>query len=220
MSSSNRARMTTDELLKFGKSVLKERALDQSTPRRSDAPLRSALVAPESSMSAGAPRERTLEDLFYDTMKDIYFAERQILRALPKMARAAQSPELKAGFEKHREETEGQVERLQQVFELIGKRAQGKTCEAIQGILAEGEEIMEEFKGTSALDAGLISAAQAVEHYEIARYGTLKTWALQLGLPAAAELFTRTLAEENQMDRLLTEIASAPANVSANRSVA
>ncbi len=98
-------------------------------------------------------KEKTLEDLFYDTLKDIYFAERQILRALPKMARAAQSPELKKGFEKHREETEGQVERLQQVFELIGKRAQGKTCEAIQGIIAEGEEIMEEFKGTSALDA-------------------------------------------------------------------
>ena len=123
-------------------------------------------------------KEKTLEDLFHDTLKDIYFAERQILRALPKMARAAQSTELKAGFEKHREETEAQVERLQQVFELIGKRAQGKTCEAIQGILAEGEEIMEEFKGTSALDAGLISAAQAVEHYEIARYGTLKTLSL------------------------------------------
>ena len=127
-------------------------------------------------------KEKTLEDLFYDTLKDIYFAERQILRALPKMARAAQSPELKKGFEKHREETEGQVERLQQVFELIGKRAQGKTCEAIQGIIAEGEEIMEEFKGTAALDAGLISAAEAVEHYDIARYGTLKSWAATLGL--------------------------------------
>ena len=122
-------------------------------------------------------KDKTLEDLFYDTLQDIYFAERQILKALPKMARAAQSSELKAGFEKHREETEGQVERLQQIFELIGKRAKGKTCEAIQGIIAEGEEIIEEFKGTPALDAGLISSAQAVEHYEMARYGTLKTWA-------------------------------------------
>ena len=105
--------------------------------------------------------EKTLNDLFYDTLKDIYYAERQVLKALPKMARAAQAPELKAAFEKHKEETEGHVERLQQVFEIIGKRAQGKTCEAIQGIIAEGEEIIEDFKGTAALDAGLISSAQA-----------------------------------------------------------
>ena len=157
-------------------------------------------------------KEKTLEDLFYDTLKDIYFAERQILRALPKMARAAQSPELKAGFEKHREETEGQVERLQQVFELIGKRAQGKTCEAIQGILAEGEEIMEEFKGTSALDAGLISAAQAVEHYEIARYGTLKTWAATLGHKEVVGLLDQTLQQETNTDKALTKLANSSVN--------
>ena len=157
-------------------------------------------------------KEKTLEDLFYDTLKDIYFAERQILRALPKMARAAQSTELKAGFEKHREETEGHVERLQQVFEIIGKRAQGKTCEAIQGILAEGEEIMEEFKGTSAVDAGLISAAQAVEHYEIARYGTLKTWAQTLGFKDAVMLLDQTLQEEGKTDQLLTKLATTAAN--------
>ena len=157
-------------------------------------------------------KEKTLEDLFYDTLKDIYFAERQILRALPKMARAAQSTELKAGFEKHREETEGHVERLQQVFEIIGKRAQGKTCEAIQGIIAEGEEIMEEFKGTSAVDAGLISAAQAVEHYEIARYGTLKTWAQTLGFKDAVMLLDQTLLEEGKTDQLLTKLATTAAN--------
>jgi ferritin-like metal-binding protein YciE len=162
-------------------------------------------------------KEKTLEDLFYDTLKDIYFAERQILRALPKMARAAQSTELKAGFEKHREETEGHVERLQQVFELIGKRAQGKTCEAIQGIIAEGEEIMEEFKGTPAIDAGLISSAQAVEHYEIARYGTLKTWAQTLGFKEAVTLLDQTLQEEGKTDKLLSQLATTAANQKASR---
>jgi ferritin-like metal-binding protein YciE len=157
-------------------------------------------------------KEKTLEDLFYDTLKDIYFAERQILRALPKMARAAQSSEVKAAFEKHREETEGHVERLQQVFEAFGKRAQSKTCEAIQGIIAEGEEIMEEFKGTPAIDAGLISAAQAVEHYEIARYGTLKTWAQNLGLKEAVSLLDQTLQEEGKTDQLLTQLATTAAN--------
>ncbi|MBY3062495.1 ferritin-like domain-containing protein [Rhizobium laguerreae] len=157
-------------------------------------------------------KEKTLEDLFYDTLKDIYFAERQILRALPKMARAAQSPDLKAGLEKHREQTEVHVERLQQVFELMGKRAQGKTCEAIQGIIAEGEEIMEEFKGTAALDAGLISAAQAVEHYEIARYGTLKTWASTLGLKDAVGLLDQTLQEETATDKTLSQLATTAAN--------
>ena len=162
-------------------------------------------------------KEKTLEDLFYDTLKDIYFAERQILRALPKMARAAQSTELKAGFEKHREETEGHVERLQQVFEIIGKRAQGKTCEAIQGIIAEGEEIMEEFKATPAIDAGLISSAQAVEHYEIARYGTLKTWAQTLGFKEAVTLLDQTLQEEGKTDQLLTKLATTAANQKASR---
>lgn len=157
-------------------------------------------------------KEKTLEDLFHDTLKDIYYAERQIVKALPKMARGAQSPELKAAFEKHRDQTENHVERLQQVFELIGKRAQGKTCEAIQGIIAEGEDIMDEFKGTAAIDAGLISAAQAVEHYEIARYGTLKTWAQMLGHKDAMNLLDQTLREEAQTDELLTKLAVSAAN--------
>jgi len=159
--------------------------------------------------------EKTLDMLFHETLKDIYYAERQILKALPKMARAAQSPDSKAAFEKHRGETEGHVERLQQVFEIIGKRAQGKTCEAIQGLIAEGEEIIEEFKGSPALDAGLISAAQAVEHYEIARYGTLKTWAKQLGLDAAVALLDQTLQEEGATDKALSKLALSAANIKA-----
>jgi ferritin-like metal-binding protein YciE len=155
---------------------------------------------------------KTLDDLFLDTLKDIYFAEKQILKALPKMARAAQSEEGKAGFIQHRDETQGQIERLEQVFELLGKTARGKTCEAIQGIIAEGEEIMEEFKGSPALDAGLISSAQAVEHYEIARYGTLIAWANQLGLKDAVPLLKANLSEEEATDKKLTQLAQAQAN--------
>ena len=151
--------------------------------------------------------EKQLDDLFLDTLKDIYYAERQILKALPKMAKAATSPELKAGFEQHLQETEGQVERLQQVFDLLGKPARGKTCDAILGILDEGKEIMEEYKGAQALDAGLIAAAQAVEHYEIARYGTLVTWAKQLGHADIAQLLSETLKEEEATDKKLTQVA-------------
>jgi len=164
--------------------------------------------------------EKTLDDLFLDTLKDIYFAEKQILKALPKMARASQSEEGKQAFLKHKEQTEGQLERLQQVFELIGKPARGKTCEAIQGIIAEAEEIMDEFKGSPALDAGLISSAQAVEHYEIARYGTLKSWAGQLGLKDAVKLLDETLQEEKQTDELLTKLGVAAANPKGSKKAA
>ncbi|MCB5203819.1 ferritin-like domain-containing protein [Neorhizobium sp. T786] len=157
--------------------------------------------------------EKTLDDLFLDTLKDIYYAEKQILKTLPKMARAAQSEEGRQAFLKHRDQTEVQIERLQQVFELVGKAARGKTCEAIQGIIAEGEEIMEEYKGSVALDAGLISSAQAVEHYEIARYGTLKSWAGQLGLDEAVALLDANLQEELQTDLLLTQLGEASANL-------
>ncbi len=157
-------------------------------------------------------KEKTLEDLFHDTLKDIYYAERKILKTLPKMAKAAQSEDLKAAFEKHRGETEGHVERLQKVFEILGKRAQGKTCDAIEGIVAEGEEIIDEFKGTPALDAGLISSAQAVEHYEMTRYGTLKRWAEVLGMEEAARLLGDTLDEESATDEALTGLADASIN--------
>jgi len=159
--------------------------------------------------------EKKLTDLFYDTLKDIYFAERQILKNLPKMAKAARSDELKQAFVTHRDETEGQIERLQQVFEIFGKRAQAKTCEAIKGILEEGEEIIEDYKDSQALDAGLLAAGQAVEHYEISRYGTLKTWANQLGLKDAATLLEQTLEEEKRTDVLLGKLAKQSVNVEA-----
>jgi ferritin-like metal-binding protein YciE len=134
------------------------------------------------------------------------------LKALPKMARASQSEEGKAGFLHHRDETQGQIERLEQVFEILGKSARGKTCEAIQGIIVEGEEIMEEFKGSPALDAGLISSAQAVEHYEITRYGTLIAWANQLGLKDAVPLLQANLKEEEATNKKLTQLAETAAN--------
>ena len=159
--------------------------------------------------------EKQLDDLFLDTLKDIYYAERQILKALPKMAKAAMSPDLKAGFEQHLAETEVQVERLQQVFELLGERAKGERCPGILGIIEEGKEIMDEYKGTQALDAGLVSAAQAVEHYEIARYGTLATWAKQLGHKDVLNLLLETLKEEEATDQKLTSLAKTAVNLKA-----
>ena len=160
-------------------------------------------------------KDKNLNDLFLDTLKDIYYAEKQILKALPKMAKAAHSGQLRAAFEKHHGETEGQVERLERVFELIDKPPRGKTCEAIQGLLDEGKEIMDEYKGTEALDAGMVAAAQAVEHYEIARYGTLKQWALQLGIKDAVRLLDQTLQEEKKTDEALTSLAEASVNLEA-----
>src|SRR6476619_1252623 len=146
-----------------------------------------------------AKKQKTLDDLFHETLKDIYYAEKKILTALPKMAKAAQSEELQAAFEKHEGETEGQVERLEKVFALIEQPAKGKTCDAINGIVEEGKEIMKEFRGSAALDAGLLAAAQAVEHYEISRYGTLKTWAKELGLDEAlTELAESAVNQEAQ----------------------
>ena len=159
--------------------------------------------------------DKRLDDLFYDTLKDIYFAERQILKALPKLAKAANSEELKKAFLTHRDETEGHVERLQQIFEIIGKRAQTKTCEAIKGILEEGEEVMEDYEDSDALDAGLLAGGQAVEHYEMSRYGTLKTWATQLGMKDAAALLDQTLQEEKKADALLSELAQANVDLKA-----
>ena len=155
---------------------------------------------------------KMLDDLFHDTLKDIYFAEKKILATLPKMAKAAHSPDLKAAFEKHRGETQGHVDRLEKVFTAIGKKPQGKTCAAIVGITDEGAEIMDEYKGSPALDAGLLAAAQAVEHYEISRYGTMRTWAEELGLSEAVELLEATLMEEKATDEALTDIAISVVN--------
>jgi ferritin-like metal-binding protein YciE len=140
-------------------------------------------------------------------LKDIYYAERKILTALPKMTKAAQSSDLKAAFEKHRAETEGQVQRLEEVFNIIGQQPKGKTCPAINGILEEGKEMMEEYADSPAIDAALISSAQAVEHYEMSRYGTLKRLAEKLGLEDAAELLDETLQQEIQTDEDLDVLA-------------
>jgi ferritin-like metal-binding protein YciE len=156
--------------------------------------------------------EKNLRKLFHDTLKDIYFAEKKILTALPKMAKAAQADELREAFTKHEHETEQHVTRLEKVFAEMDERPRGKTCEAILGIIAEGQEVMKELKGKPALDAGLLAAAQAVEHYEIARYGTLKTWADELGLTQAVALLDTTLAEEKKTDENLTRLAKDAVN--------
>jgi ferritin-like metal-binding protein YciE len=163
---------------------------------------------------------KTLEDLFIYGVKDIFYAEKKILQALKKMGRGAKSPDLKAAFDKHLQETEMQVERLVQVFELLGKPARGKTCPAIDGIIEEGQEILEEFKDSEALDAGLLAAAQAVEHYEIARYGTLKSWAMQLGQQEVAQILDETLLEETKTDQALTQLAEAQVNAKGKQKAA
>ena len=150
---------------------------------------------------------KTLDDLFHDTLKDVYFAEKKILNALPKMADAAQNDDLRAAFEKHEGETEGQIERLEKVFAEIDQKPETKTCDAILGIIKEGEEVMKEYKGSPAHDAGLLAAAQAVEHYEISRYGTLLAWAEELGLEASMDLLKETLDEEQATDEALSELA-------------
>jgi ferritin-like metal-binding protein YciE len=155
---------------------------------------------------------KSFDTLFLDTLKDIYYAEKKILKALPKMTKEADSEKLASAFELHRVETENQIERLEKVFEILGKRPQGKICPAIDGILEEGEEIIEDYQESSALDAGLISAAQAVEHYEISRYVTLKRWAHILGMNEIANLLDQNLSEEIKTDGLLTRLADSLVN--------
>jgi ferritin-like metal-binding protein YciE len=157
-------------------------------------------------------KQKNLRELFHDTLKDIYFAEKKILAALPQDGKAAQSEELKAAFQKHEGETEGHVERLDKVFAELDETPHGKTCDAIVGIIEEGQEVIKEYRGSPALDAGLLAAAQAVEHYEISRYGTLKTWAQELGLDESSQLLEATLAEEKETDEALTEIAESSVN--------
>jgi ferritin-like metal-binding protein YciE len=159
-----------------------------------------------------AKEPKKLDELFHDTLKDIYYAEKKILTALPKMAKAADSDDLRSAFEKHHDETEEQISRLEQVFEAIDAKPQGKKCAAIEGIIEEAQEIMKEYKGSPALDAGMLAAAQAVEHYEISRYGTLRTWAEELGLEDAAQLLEETVKEEEATDEKLTELAESAVN--------
>ena len=157
------------------------------------------------------PAKRTCKNCFMKPSRTS-FAEKKILSALLKMAKAAQSEELKAAFEKHETETEEHIARLEKVFEEIDETPHGKTCDAIMGIIEEGQDVMKEFKGAPALDAGLLAAAQAVDHYEIARYGTLKTWAAVLGLNQAVRLLESTLAEEEKTDETLTQLATSEVN--------
>jgi len=159
-------------------------------------------------------QNKTLEDLFKENLKDIYYAERKILVALPKMAKAVRSEQLREAFQKHLAETETQVQRLQHVFQLLKQPAKGKMCPAILGLIEEGDEVMEDFKDSTALDAGLLGGAQAVEHYEIARYGTLVAWAEQLGMTEAARLLEETLEEEKATDAALSKLAEAAINES------
>jgi ferritin-like metal-binding protein YciE len=162
-----------------------------------------------------AKKPKILADLFHEQLKDVFYAENKILKTLPKMQKAAQAKELKAAFAKHERETRGQVSRLNKVFKIIGKPARGKVCAAINGIIDEGAEVMKDFKGMPALDAGLLAAAQAVEHYEMSRYGTLRTWAEELGFGDAAELLAATLKEEKNTDLALTSLAKSVINIEA-----
>jgi ferritin-like metal-binding protein YciE len=154
----------------------------------------------------------TLEDLFVNELRDLYNAENQMVKALPKMAKAASSPEIRQGFEEHLEQTRHHVERLEQVFEQLGAKARGKKCQAMEGLIEEGKELMSEDAEPPVMDAGLIAAAQKVEHYEIAGYGTVRTWAEHLGHHEAAELLRQTLDEEKQTDQKLTRLAEQMVN--------
>jgi ferritin-like metal-binding protein YciE len=186
-----------------------------SAASRASSKSRSASTARKASASRASQSngaQKNLGDLFLETLKDVYHAEKQLVRALPKMAKAAQSPELRQAFENHLRETQAQAERLEKIFEMSGKRPQAKPCHGMMGLVEEGNEVMKDFKGSEALDAGLIGAAQAVEHYEIARYGTMREWASQHGMQEVVALLDQTLEEEKKTDQLLTQIAESRAN--------
>ena len=155
---------------------------------------------------------KTLEELFHALLQDVYYAEKELTKALPKLAKKSEDEELKNAFNTHLKETQEHVERLEKVFEMIDKKPRGKKCEAIVGIIDEGKEVMDEVDDPDTLDAGLIASAQAAEHYEIARYGTLCAWAKQIGKPQIARILNETLEEEKHADALLTKIAERQVN--------
>jgi ferritin-like metal-binding protein YciE len=159
----------------------------------------------------------TLQDLLIEELQDIYDAENQIIKALPKMAKAASAPQLQQAFEEHLQQTRTHVERLDQVFEQFGTKAKGKTCKGMQGLLTEGDEMIKEKADPAVRDAGLIAAAQRVEHYEMAAYGTVRTYARQLGQQQAAKLLQQTLDEEGTTDKKLTQLAESMINLEAER---
>jgi ferritin-like metal-binding protein YciE len=190
----------------------KARATTRTKSARASTARAAAARRGAAARAAQENREKDLGDLFLETLKDMYHAEKQLVRALPKMAKAAQSGELRQAFETHLRETRGHAERLERIFAMSGKRPQAKPCHGMMGLVEEGEEVIKDFKGSEPLDAGLIAAAQAVEHYEISRYGTLKAWAEQHGMQEVAGLLDATLAEEKRTDELLTRIAEQEAN--------
>ncbi len=163
---------------------------------------------------------QNLHDLFEETLRDIYYAEKAILKALPKMAKKASSEDLTAAFEEHREQTEGHVQRLEQIFKMLDKAARGKKCDAIEGLAKEADEIIKEADSDTVRDAGMLAAAQAVEHYEISRYGTLRAWAKKLGMSEAAQLLEQTLQEEKETDEKLTQLAESEINIKADEEAA
>jgi ferritin-like metal-binding protein YciE len=155
---------------------------------------------------------KNLNDLFYETLKDIYYVEKKLVKTLPKMSKKASSSELKQAIDDHLQETEGQVDRLERIFEELDKRAIAKKCEALDGLVSEAEEVMGEVEDKQTLDAAIISSAQTVEHYEISRYGTLATWAKQLGMDDVASLLDETLEEEKAADEKLSSLAEVAVN--------
>jgi len=157
----------------------------------------------------------SLRKLYVDELKDLYSAEKQILQALPKMIKKAQNEQLKKAFEDHRQVTEMQVERLDRIFEMLGKAARGKKCKAMEGLIEEGKEMMQEDMDPEVMDAALIGAAQRIEHYEMAGYGTVRTWAQVLGEKEQAKILQQTLDEEGDADKLLTRLAESTINVAA-----
>ena len=158
---------------------------------------------------------RSLENLLLDELRDLYSAEKQITKALPKMAKATSTQELRAAFEEHLTQTEGQIARLEQVFELMGHSARAKKCVAMEGLIEEAKEFLEEDMEPAVLDAALIAAAQKVEHYEIASYGTARTWAQEVGQQEAADLLQQTLNEESETDQKLSRLAADLVNIQA-----
>ena len=166
-------------------------------------------------MAKSAKTDKTLSDLLDHAMKDIYYAERKIYRTLPKIIKACSDPELAKTLSDHREETAEQITLMEQAFELLGKPAKAVRCEAIDGILEEGDGLLEDFGGTSAGDAGIVFACQGVEHYEITRYGTMHTWALEMDLDSVAEIFATILAQEKAADKKLTQVAESAVNSAA-----
>jgi ferritin-like metal-binding protein YciE len=162
-----------------------------------------------------ASKLATLEDLYTDLLKDLYSAEKQIVKALPKLAKNAQSPDLQKAFQEHLRQTEGQVERIERIFSEMGGSPRGKKCVGMEGLIAEGNELLQEDTEPDVLDAGLIAAAQKVEHYEIASYGTARAWAQRLGYDKAARLLQQTLEEEATANEKLTKIAESHVNMEA-----